>query len=84
MALCGKIWDYLGQRGIYVNVLSLSNLVAKARQPAEEQCNALCTRFLAPVCGSDGKSYDNECLMEFAACLAKKVIAVRHQGRCEE
>lgn len=41
-----------------------------------------CTRIYHPVCGSDGKTYNNECMMENAACISNKDITKVHEGRC--
>ena len=35
-----------------------------------------------PVCGSDGKSYANDCVMEFESCISKTEINVAKQGEC--
>lgn len=35
-----------------------------------------------PVCGSDGKDYNNVCELERASCVNMKDISVRYEGRC--
>lgn len=37
---------------------------------------------ISPVCGSDGKSYNNLAALELAACQEQKWIVPRHSGRC--
>jgi hypothetical protein len=35
------------------------------------------------VCGSDGKTYINECILNLTACNSKLGIHVLHSGSCE-
>ncbi|GMF48050.1 unnamed protein product [Phytophthora fragariaefolia] len=36
--------------------------------PAPEKCNPMCERIYDPICGSDGITYANPCLLEYAEC----------------
>ncbi|XP_045601452.2 follistatin-related protein 1 isoform X2 [Procambarus clarkii] len=48
------------------------------------QCIELCPDRFAPVCGSDGVSYDNHCLLHRHACLSGEHIKVIHKGLCKK
>ena len=41
-----------------------------------------CPRATKPVCGSDGKTYVNECELRKQSCTTKTNIRVLHQGKC--
>ena len=49
-----------------------------------QDCDINCSADYSPVCGSNGKTYANECIMKVEACLQKKTIAVTKQGKCLE
>lgn len=36
------------------------------------------------VCGSDGQTYINKCLLDVSACANNKEVDVRHTGACSE
>lgn len=43
-----------------------------------------CPKDVKIVCGDDGKSYLNECIMKLEACKKKKRIIPLHDGVCGE
>ncbi|KAG8193212.1 hypothetical protein JTE90_005560 [Oedothorax gibbosus] len=46
------------------------------------RCNSVCTLDLKPVCGSDGKTYTNECTLRVESCKARKIIRIIYTGEC--
>jgi len=46
------------------------------------ECPTLCNRMSNPVCGSDGETYSNECMMKLKACERKIIITKTHKGEC--
>jgi hypothetical protein len=58
------------------------NLGARTRRAVPKKCPRLCNRMYAPVCGSNGVTYSNECMMTSDACERDDVITVKHQGEC--
>ena len=46
------------------------------------QCKIYCTRQYDPVCGTDGNTYNNPCLMRAARCQFQRDITRDHFGQC--
>ncbi|RDD43780.1 Peptidyl-glycine alpha-amidating monooxygenase A [Trichoplax sp. H2] len=48
-----------------------------------ESCKDDCPRIYDPICGSNGKTFDNECLMKYTICKTGQIIEVSHFGPCK-
>lgn len=46
------------------------------------RCDSRCNEPFAPVCGSDGKTYSNECMMRVEACKKRREITKLFRGEC--
>ena len=67
---------------LYNKKLSLSSLRSwKILTSFNLSCVA-CSREMNPVCGNDGVTYNNDCLMRFATCKSNSVINKAYRGRC--
>lgn len=51
---------------------------------AECKCDSACIEIYAPVCGTDGKTYSNDCHMKRQACIDQKNITVSYKGECSK
>ena len=47
-------------------------------------CPEACTKDYRPVCGSNGETYDNKCVLEVTACNTSNPITVEQEGICRE
>ena len=45
-------------------------------------CNRQCSRIFLQVCGSNGRTYNNKCLLELDACESNTTIQVVKEGSC--
>ncbi|OQV13258.1 hypothetical protein BV898_12465 [Hypsibius exemplaris] len=61
--------------------ISLLTAPWEATAAIDEPTACLCPKILMPVCGTDGRSYTNSCLLECAQ-TENSNLRVEHQGRC--
>jgi hypothetical protein len=47
-------------------------------------CDKRCPKILMPVCGSDDKTYNNECELGIATCQSSGDVTLKSSGRCPE
>ena len=45
-------------------------------------CVEECPRHLNPLCGSDGKTYGNECTFAAGKCKSNGNLTLKHRGPC--
>ena len=50
----------------------------------EPKCSQACPKIYRPVCGSDGETYPNECVLNVTACENEENIRVVHEGPCSK
>ena len=49
----------------------------------EDPCARKCGREFKPLCGSDGQTYNNECLLEVAKCSKNTDIQIIRRSPCD-
>ncbi|GMS83831.1 hypothetical protein PENTCL1PPCAC_6006 [Pristionchus entomophagus] len=58
--------------------------VEEGTRKAQCRCSKQCTFDDEPVCATDGKTYQNECLMSVEACRSDRELAVYRRGPCND
>lgn len=55
----------------------------KCVKKEESECPKYCLKDYRPVCGSDGNTYSNECMLEVEACKGEKGLLTKlSDGKC--
>ena len=70
------------ENGEWENCHSLLQALILFTKGAIKKCETACTREFFPICGSDGKTYNNKCLLKVATCLNPEVELKSH-GPCD-
>jgi hypothetical protein len=47
-----------------------------------EDCPDACVKIMAPVCGNDGQTYENECELTKSNCAGRRRVLVASAGAC--
>ena len=80
-----SIPGYTPERSTEQNVTSTPPSVGPPNPPDRPDpriCNRQCSRIFSQVCGSNGRTYNNRCLLELDACERSTSIQVVREGSC--
>jgi len=67
---------------VALNAMASKEVEATSKSAVVEPCPQICTSDFSPVCGTDGKTYSNKCLLEVAACNSGSGVVVAQEGEC--
>jgi len=75
------ITDYPGRVNKFVDCSKYEDKAQNNEEPPID-CPMFCARIYDPVCGSDGETHSNECMLRLTACESGYHIETLYPGRC--
>ncbi|XP_078455305.1 trypsin inhibitor ClTI-1-like [Lampetra planeri] len=83
MALRGYLLLLLVMLSVCLDFAASQNEVPGTTQELDcERYSRRCTRNYLPVCGTDGKTYPNSCMLCYMNWLYSTKVTMAHEGLC--
>ncbi|XP_030429234.1 ovomucoid-like isoform X2 [Gopherus evgoodei] len=79
--LCLAKWQTGGRLSLQHEEVCMKKIDCSRYQRTKDPRKIACPRIYAPVCGTNGVTYDNECLL-CAEILKGATIRLAHKGQC--
>merc|ERR1711894_136800 len=78
-------FEVMDTKFIFLVMMTVGVIVIKETVGQDDiECPIICNRMYLPVCGSDGSTYSNECMLRFDKCNVegKSNLRILSEGEC--
>ncbi|XP_074818209.1 serine protease inhibitor Kazal-type 6-like [Natator depressus] len=80
--LCTRKWETGGKFNLLHEGVCMKKIDCSKYSRTKDPRKISCPRIYAPVCGTDGVTYSNECLLCAEIMITGVNIGIKHEGIC--